>query len=475
MSNGSGPFEPAEAFDRSIEAGANLQDPGPAGPRGAFGRLIDAASDIHWRRIGAVLGLCLFAAASIVVYREAEGVTWDHLQEAIAGVSQAHLAGAVLATAASYLVLIGYDVLALRQVGARVSLATAATASFIGQAFTFTIGFGLLTGNAVRLRIYTAAGVSALDIVAIGFLCAITFWLGLAALAGIALISEPSLISLVDDAPVVLNRALGVLILAALAAYVVWAAIRRTRVRVGQWGFTLPGPAGEPCGHRARRARYRRRGPGALAPAAADRRCLVPGLPDDLRRRHGARGRQPRAGRRRRVRDGFPPGPAAVPDRGSRGRPGPVPDRLLPDPVRTGAPAPRLPRAGRAPEADHPRRAAHRRIPALPVPAGQCVGGVRGRRGASPLRRHPERDGAAAARAPFHPPAVRRILPPPRQRRGRAPAGRRDGAGAPACHRLAMGHRAPGGGRGVLPRQGGGLRGSARVRRRPGIPPGRTP
>ena len=242
MSNGTGPFEPAEAFDRSTESGANLQDPGPAGPRGAFGRLIDAASDIHWRRIGAVLGLCLFAAASIVVYREAEGVTWDHLQEAIAGVSQAHLAGAVLATAASYLVLIGYDVLALRQVGARVSLATAATASFIGQAFTFTIGFGLLTGNAVRLRIYTAAGVSALDIVAIGFLCAITFWLGLAALAGIALISEPSLISLVDDAPVVLNRALGVLILAALAAYVVWAATRRTRVRVGQWGFTLPGP-----------------------------------------------------------------------------------------------------------------------------------------------------------------------------------------------------------------------------------------
>jgi phosphatidylglycerol lysyltransferase len=242
MSDGTGTFEPAEAFDRSIATGAILPDPPPAGPRGAFGRLIDAASDIRWHRIGAVLGLCLFAVAAIVVYREAEGVTWDRLQDAIAGVSEAHLAGAILATAFSYLVLIGYDVLALRQVGAQVPLATAATASFIGQAFTFTIGFGLLTGNAVRLRIYTAAGVSALEIVAIGFLCAITFWLGLAALAGLALISEPSVISLVDDAPVVLNRAIGVLILAGLAGYVAWVAIRRKRMRVGQWGFTLPGP-----------------------------------------------------------------------------------------------------------------------------------------------------------------------------------------------------------------------------------------
>ena len=240
MSDGVGAIKSIEhrSGDESIVGDA----PNECRDRNVFQRVIEVLSNVHWRRIGTFLGPSLFILAAFVVYHEAEDVTWSQVTAAMSQVGQQQLLGSILATATSYCVMIGYDLLALRQVGAQVPLATAAAGSFVGQAFTFTIGFGLLTGNAVRLRFYTAAGLSAVDTVAIGFLSAMTFWLGLAALAGISLIAEPTLVSLVDDAPALLNRSIGFIIVAVLAGYVIWAAIRRKRVTIGQWGFTLPSP-----------------------------------------------------------------------------------------------------------------------------------------------------------------------------------------------------------------------------------------
>lgn len=242
MSEGIGTVETKEAFDRAAEAAIGLNTQDRREDPSLLARAAEVVSEVDWRKAGAAFGLCLFVIAVVAIYRAAESMTWQDLQAAVAHVDRQRLVGAAMATAMSYAVLIGYDVLALRQVGAHVPFATAATASFISQTFTFTMGFGLLTGNAVRLRVYTAAGISALDIVAMGFFCAVTFWFGLAALTGLSLIAEPSLASLVDDAPAGLNRAAGFVILGALTAYLLWMAVRRRRLRLGGWGFTLPGP-----------------------------------------------------------------------------------------------------------------------------------------------------------------------------------------------------------------------------------------
>lgn len=61
-----------------------------------------------------------------------------------------------LATLASYSTLIGYDLSALRYVGARVPIAVAALASFCAYALGNSTGLGPLTGRAVRYRFYGA-------------------------------------------------------------------------------------------------------------------------------------------------------------------------------------------------------------------------------------------------------------------------------------------------------------------------------
>ena len=66
-----------------------------------------------------------------------------------------------LATVLSYLVLTGYDFSALRYVGAKVRRSTVLLTSFIAYALGNTVGLGVLTGGAVRMRLYTAAGIDA--------------------------------------------------------------------------------------------------------------------------------------------------------------------------------------------------------------------------------------------------------------------------------------------------------------------------
>lgn len=70
--------------------------------------------------------------------------------------------------------------------------------SFISHELTFTLGFGMLTGGAVRLRLYQSKGVEPGRILAVGVLCSIIFWMGLAAIAGLCLIAAPSAFASID-------------------------------------------------------------------------------------------------------------------------------------------------------------------------------------------------------------------------------------------------------------------------------------
>src|SRR5690349_14507786 len=87
--------------------------------------------------------------------------SYSDLLEAIRATSPGALGLALLATLVSYVALTGYDVSSLRYVGANVSYPVAAETSFIAYALSNTVGLGVLTGGAVRLRLYGAVGLEA--------------------------------------------------------------------------------------------------------------------------------------------------------------------------------------------------------------------------------------------------------------------------------------------------------------------------
>jgi phosphatidylglycerol lysyltransferase len=178
-----------------------------------------------------------------VIYQELAGVTWAQVRGAISDIGALDVVYAIGATAASYIALIGYDYLALRQVGARnVPLRFIALTSFVAQAFTFSLGFGVLTGGAVRLRLYRSFGLDTDRVVAVGILTSLTFWVGLASLAGICLIVDPgATVSELGLSPYAAQTT-GSLILAGVAGWIIYSAIKLRTIEFNTWTLSLPGP-----------------------------------------------------------------------------------------------------------------------------------------------------------------------------------------------------------------------------------------
>jgi glycosyltransferase 2 family protein len=192
--------------------------------------------------LGALASFALFAIAAIVLGRALAQLRLAELAEAIRNTSGAALLDALSLTCLSYLALAGYDFSALRQIGARVPPKAVALASFASNAFSFTLGFPLITGAAVRFWVYKQAGLSARQVANVTFVASLTFWLGMAGVFGVGLCFAASSLTAIDRLPAALNFLLGAGIVGAIGYYCAWAAKDRRSLRFFGGEMPLPAP-----------------------------------------------------------------------------------------------------------------------------------------------------------------------------------------------------------------------------------------
>lgn len=200
-------------------------------------------SRVNWHRVGVVLGVAITAIAIYVLYRLLQGVDPVAVVAAIKRISPLNALAAALFVAAGYLTLTFYDYFALRTIGRRdVPYRVAATAGFTSYSIGHNVGFTVFSGGTVRYRIYsTAANLSAIDVAKICFIAGLTFWLGNITILGLGFIIHPEAASAVDHLPPSANRAIGVIMLSLLAAYVLWVNMTPRTFGRGGWSVTLPG------------------------------------------------------------------------------------------------------------------------------------------------------------------------------------------------------------------------------------------
>jgi phosphatidylglycerol lysyltransferase len=182
----------------------------------------------------AVLG---FLALSTLLHEVQPGA----VRAAFHALSPGGIAASMLLTVASYLLLTLYDVLALRTIGRPLPWRTAAFASFASYTLSHNLGLSLLTGGSARLRIYGRAGVSAGDVSAVILIAGFTFWSGVFCLAAIGLIgiSHPVYFGQFAVFPGA-ARAIGLLILAGIAALLFAAGRQGRKLTFGRWTLPLP-------------------------------------------------------------------------------------------------------------------------------------------------------------------------------------------------------------------------------------------
>ena len=190
-----------------------------------------------------MLALALWGVRSI-----AAQVTWAEVVADIRAVPPHIFILAALSTFASYVVLVGYDWLAVAHLGYRLPLRTLAAASFGSFTMSHTLGLTVLTGGTVRFRMYTRAGIHPLDIALIVALCGWTFWLGVVAVAGTGLLAAPDLATPLEAvlpasiklfAPRIKDWA-GAILLGGAVAYTVFAWVWRKPIKLWAYSFTLP-------------------------------------------------------------------------------------------------------------------------------------------------------------------------------------------------------------------------------------------
>lgn len=125
------------------------------------------------------LGLALFAAGLGALYHLLRPVNAADVFAQVRATPVLAFAGALAATAAGYVALIGYDWYALRYIGRRLPGRVVALGGFLGYAFGNTIGISVLSGGAVRYRIYSAFGLDAFEVAAVSSYVAVALGFGL--------------------------------------------------------------------------------------------------------------------------------------------------------------------------------------------------------------------------------------------------------------------------------------------------------
>lgn len=110
-------------------------------------------------------GLFFFALAAFMIYRQLAKYTLEDIKNAIVAIPTKNILYACIASFCGYLALSSYDFLALRYIQHKLAAWKWMFAGFIGFAVSNNAGHAVVSGGAIRYRLYTRWRIPATDIV----------------------------------------------------------------------------------------------------------------------------------------------------------------------------------------------------------------------------------------------------------------------------------------------------------------------
>jgi phosphatidylglycerol lysyltransferase len=143
-------------------------------------------------------------------------------------------------TLLSYIVMTGYDAMALRYIEHPLSYGKIVLASFISYAFSNNMGLGMIAGGSIRYRLYSAWGLSTLEVTKVVAFCSLTLWLGFLTLGGVVFLFEPLRIPETLHLPFTSLHFVGGVFLAVVGSYFLLGILRKKPFEIHHWDFNLP-------------------------------------------------------------------------------------------------------------------------------------------------------------------------------------------------------------------------------------------
>jgi uncharacterized membrane protein YbhN (UPF0104 family) len=166
---------------------------------------------------------------------------YEVFKEGLADIDGRDIAWAAGLTVLNYVILFGYDYLAIRYLKHPLPARRLMLASFVGNVASLNFG-SLLGGTSVRFRFYSLWKFSGLEILQLIVILGITFWLGVCLLAGVVFLTTqfpipPRVIRYFPAADV---RIVGAILIALVLGYLAICALRRRPLKVLKGEVPLP-------------------------------------------------------------------------------------------------------------------------------------------------------------------------------------------------------------------------------------------
>ncbi|TPW31946.1 bifunctional lysylphosphatidylglycerol flippase/synthetase MprF [Pararhizobium mangrovi] len=192
--------------------------------------------------IGPVVAIGVTLVAFYMLHGMTSELSLGDLDRAFSNLPTIIVLWSLVATAASYCALATYDISATRIAApGKVSWPVASVAGMAGFAFSNFLGFHLVTGGAVRYRIYARLGLDGAEIAKIILLTWSGLWLAITGLIATAVIISPAGIPFIHLLNTTVDRVAGTLALIGLVALFVYAGRDGREFRLWNWQLILPG------------------------------------------------------------------------------------------------------------------------------------------------------------------------------------------------------------------------------------------
>ncbi len=194
-----------------------------------------------FKKLVSYSGIFFFVLAAVMLWWQLREYSFSDIFHALVNIPVVNLLAACIACFAGYLTLSLYDYLALRYVGARVSWWKWMLAGMLGFAISNNAGNAVVSGGAIRYRLYTRWRISGGDIVKMITFSGLTFFLGCSAIVIIGYFLVPSrILEQSVGASVGINTLFIICTAAVLAYFAVTLFFSKKSIKVGNIKFQVP-------------------------------------------------------------------------------------------------------------------------------------------------------------------------------------------------------------------------------------------
>lgn len=185
-----------------------------------------------------LISVLLLLASIWVIGQELQQYESHDIWRYLVAIPKSSVGWAIALTLLNCLVFTGYDALAARYVRHSLPYWQTALTAAISIPIGNSVGLALLSGSAIRYRLYVSWGVSPLKIAQMIAFCNLSFWLGLFSVGGLLFLWHPVEIPARLHLPFRSAQPIGTIFLSVIATYLLWNLFSQKTLRLGR--MTIP-------------------------------------------------------------------------------------------------------------------------------------------------------------------------------------------------------------------------------------------